>query len=127
MKNEAKANADDDRKARERADKLNEADSMLFQMDKNLKEYGDKLPADKKQPIEDAIAKLRVAHTAQDLPGIDSAMAELNTVFQAASQEMYAAAQQAQASGAQPEANTSNSKEQEVTDVDFEEVSNEKK
>ncbi|MBL0042937.1 MAG: molecular chaperone DnaK [Flavobacteriales bacterium] len=127
MKNEAKANADDDRKARERADKLNEADSMLFQMDKNLKEYGDKLPADKKQPIEDAIAKLRVAHTAQDLPGIDSAMAELNTVFQAASQEMYAAAQQAQASGAQPEANTPNSKEQEVTDVDFEEVSNEKK
>ena len=126
MKNEAKANADDDRKARERADKLNEADSMLFQMEKNMQEYGDKLPADKKQPIEDAIAKLRVAHTAQDLTGIDSAMAELNTVFQAASQEMYAAAQQAQPSGAQPEA-TSSPKEQEVTDVDFEEVSNEKK
>jgi molecular chaperone DnaK len=129
MKNEAKANADSDRQARERADKLNEADSMLFQMEKNMKEYGDKLPADKKQPIEDAIAKLRVAHSAQDLPGIDSAMGELNTVFQAASQEMYAAAQQqgAQPADAPASSNGNGAKDQEVTDVDFEEVKDEKK
>lgn len=126
MKNEAKANADADNQARERADKLNQADSMLFQMEKNMKEYGDKLPADKKQPIEDAIAKLRTAHGAQDVAGIDTAMAELNTVFQAASQEMYAAAQNAQAAGgAQP--GGEKPKDAEVTDVDFEEVKDEKK
>ena len=127
MKNEAKANAESDMKAREEADKLNQADSMLFQMEKNMKEYGDKLPADKKQPIEDAISKLRTAHGAKDLAGIDSAMAELNTVFQAASQEMYASAQQGQAGGAPANEGASGKQDQEVTDVDFEEVKDEKK
>ena len=122
MKNEAKANADSDRQLRERADKLNQADSLLFQTEKGMKEYGDKLPADKKQPIEDAIAKLRTAHQAQDMPAIDTAMAELNTIFQAASQEMYQSAQNAQGGAANEPANGSGSKDQEVTDVDFEEV-----
>ncbi len=122
MKNEAKANADSDRQLRERADKLNQADSLLFQTEKGMKEYGDKLPADKKQPIEDAIAKLRTAHQAQDMPAIDTAMAELNTIFQAASQEMYQSAQNPQGGAANEPANGSGSKDQEVTDVDFEEV-----
>ncbi len=122
MKNEAKANADSDRQLRERADKLNQADSLLFQTEKGMKEYGDKLPADKKQPIEDAIAKLRTAHQAQDMPAIDTAMAELNTIFQAASQEMYQSAQNAQSGGAAEGTNGSGTKDQEVTDVDFEEV-----
>ena len=97
MKKEAQANAEDDRKAREKADKLNQADAMIFQIDKQLKENGDKLPADKKEPIEAALAELRKAHEAQDVAAIDTAMGTLNTVFQAASQEMYNAAQQAQA------------------------------
>jgi molecular chaperone DnaK len=122
MKDEAKANADSDRQLRERADKLNQADSLLFQTEKAMKEYGDKLPADKKQPIEDAIAKLRTAHQAQDMPAIDTAMAELNTIFQAASQEMYQSAQNAQTGGAAEGTNGSGNKDQEVTDVDFEEV-----
>jgi molecular chaperone DnaK len=122
MKDEAKANADSDRQLRERADKLNQADSLLFQTEKGMKEYGDKLPADKKQPIEDAIAKLRTAHQAQDMPAIDTAMAELNTIFQAASQEMYQSAQNAQGGAASEPAGGSGTKDQEVTDVDFEEV-----
>ncbi|MBP7514145.1 MAG: molecular chaperone DnaK [Flavobacteriales bacterium] len=130
MKNEAKANADTDKAMRERVDKLNQADSMVFQMEKNMKEYGDKLPADKKEPIEAAIAKLKSAHEAQDIPAIDTAMAELNNLFNAASQEMYAAAQQAQAQGgatADNGAGAGAGKDQEVTDVDFEEVKDEKK
>ncbi|MFZ1689044.1 MAG: molecular chaperone DnaK, partial [Flavobacteriales bacterium] len=96
MKREAAANADTDRQAREKADKLNQADSLIFQVEKQMKEFGDKLPADKKGPIETALAELRKAHGAQDMAGIDTAMSQLNNVFQTASQEMYAAAQQAQ-------------------------------
>ena len=129
MKEEAQANAEADKKEKERIDKLNQADSMIFQTEKQLKDLGDKLPADKKAPIEAALNKLKEAHKAQDIAGIDAAMGELNAVFQAASQEMYNA-QNAQG-GAQPGpdfgqqagGNAGNNKQDGgVTDVDFEEV-----
>ena len=129
MKEEAQANAEADKKEKERIDKLNQADSMIFQTEKQLKDLGDKLPADKKAPIETALNKLKEAHKAQDIAGIDAAMAELNSVFQAASQEIYNA-QNAQG-GAQPGpdfgqqagGNAGNNKQDGgVTDVDFEEV-----
>ena len=126
MKREAQANADEDRKARERVDKLNAADSLVFQTEKTMKEYGDKLPADKKQPIEDALTRLKDAHKAGDAEACEKLTTELNQVFQAASQEMYNAAQQAQASGATGGAQA-NGNDQPVTDVDFEEVKDEKK
>jgi molecular chaperone DnaK len=124
MKAEAEANADADKAAKERIDKLNHADSLIFQTEKQLKEFGDKLPADKKQPIEAALEKLKSAHKAQDIAAIDAATNELNTVFQAASQEMYNASQ-AQGNpgqGAEQHNAGNNSKSDEVTDVDFEEV-----
>ena len=129
MKEEAQANAEADKMEKERIDKLNQADSMIFQTEKQLKDLGDKLPADKKAPIETALNKLKEAHKAQDIAGIDAAMAELNSVFQAASQEMYNA-QNAQG-GAQPGPNfgqqtggnaSNNKQDGGVTDVDFEEV-----
>ncbi len=127
MRDEAAANEAADKAAREKVDKLNQADSLIFQTEKQLKEFGDKLPADKKGPIEAALAKLKTAHGAQDIAGIDAATAELNTVFQAASQEMYNAQANAQPGpdgGAQggngQSANAS--QDGEVTDVDFEEV-----
>ena len=130
MKEEAEANADADKAAKEKADKINQADSLIFQTEKQLKEYGDKIPADKKKPIEDALAKLKEAHTSQDLAAIDTAMNELNTVFQAASQEMYNASQAqggpdagTQGQTADATADAGKSKDDgEVTDVDFEEV-----
>ena len=127
MKKEAEANADSDRQARERVDKLNQADSLIFQTEKQLKEFGDKIPADKKQPIEDALTKLKTAHGAQDMAGIDTAMAELNNVFSAASEEMYKAAQEAQTSGASGGAQANANSDAEVKDVDFEEVKDDKK
>ena len=131
MKDEAAANAESDRQQKEKADKINQADSLIFQTEKQLKEFGDKIPADKKQPIENALAKLKEAHKNQDVPGIDAAMAELNNVFQAASQEMYNASggqgqpgPQAGQQGNQQQGPGSNQPKQdgEVTDVDFEEV-----
>ncbi len=133
MKDEAAANADADKQAKEKIDKMNGADSLIFQTEKQLKEFGDKLPADKKAPIEAALEKLKTAHKAEDLEGIDAATTELNTVFQAASQEMYNASQQAQGEqpgGSQPgpdagQAQADQEKkagDDEVTDVDFEEV-----
>jgi molecular chaperone DnaK len=129
MKQEADANAEADKKAKEMADKVNQADSLIFQTEKQLKEFGDKLPADKKGPIEDALKKLKDAHASKDLAAIDTAMNELNTVFQAASQEMYNASQAqggptadagqgAQGNGSQGQPKNDG----EVTDVDFEEV-----
>jgi len=126
MRDEAAANEASDKAAREKVDKLNMADSLIFTTEKQLKEFGDKLPADKKAPIEEALGKLKAAHAAQDLPAIDAATAELNAVFQAASQEMY----NAQAGGAQADPNAGqqanagagNKQDGEVTDVDFEEV-----
>ena len=127
MKAEAEANAEADKKERERVDKLNQADGLIFQTEKQLKELGDKLPADKKAPIEEALAELKEAHKAQDIDKIDVSMKKLNDLFQAASQEMYN--QQGGAEGAQPgqaqaDPNAGQAKggDEEVTDVDFEEV-----
>jgi molecular chaperone DnaK len=100
MKAEAEANAEADKQEKERIDKINQADSMIFQTEKQLNEFGDKLPADKKAPIDEALAKLKEAHKSQDIAAIDTAINELNTVFHAASQEMYNA-QNAQGGGAQ--------------------------
>ena len=126
MKDEAAANAESDAKEKEKIDKLNHADSLIFQTEKQLSEFGDKLPADKKGPIEDALAKLKEAHKAQDVDGIDAATNELNTVFQAASQEMYNAQNAQGGEQAQPNAGgqqtQGGNKEGDVTDVDFEEV-----
>jgi molecular chaperone DnaK len=135
MKREASANAEEDRKAKERIDKVNAADSLIFQTEKQLKEYGDKIPGDKKAPIETALAKLKEAHKSQDLAAIDAATAELNTVFQAASQDIYNAQNAAGggAGGAQgpnfqdmnfnnPNGGQQKKKDDDVTDVDFEEV-----
>ncbi|MBK8340466.1 MAG: molecular chaperone DnaK [Flavobacteriales bacterium] len=127
MRKEAEANADADKQAREMADKLNAADSLIFQTEKQLGEFGDKIPADKKKPIEDALGRLKDAHKAQDLVAVEKMMGELNAVFQAASQEMYAAAQQAQANGGAQQNTTNTGNDSEVTDVDFEEVKDEKK
>lgn len=125
MRDEAAANADADAKEKERIEKINQADGMIFQTEKQLKEFGDKLPADKKAPIDAALAKLKEAHKAQDIPAIDAAMAELNNVFHAASQEMYNAqgAGASQHTGTQQSAgNESSNGGDNVTDVDFEEV-----
>ena len=128
MKQEAEVNAESDKKAKEEIDKLNGADNLIFQTEKQLKDFGDKLPEDKKQPIEEALAELKTAHEAKDLAAIDTSMEKLNTVFQAASQEMYAASQEAAGAegneaGPSDEGSTEDS---EVTDVDFEEVEEEK-
>ncbi|MFZ4455877.1 MAG: molecular chaperone DnaK [Bacteroidales bacterium] len=122
MKDEAAANAESDKVEKEKIDKLNQADSMIFQTEKQLTELGDKIPADKKAPIEAALTKLKDAHKAQDLAGIDAATNELNTAFHAVSQDMYNAQQQAegQPGGAQQEAPKDG--KDNVTDVDFEEV-----
>ncbi len=126
MKEEAQANAEADKKEKERIDKLNQADSMIFQTEKQLKDLGDKIPADKKAPIEAALNKLKEAHKAQDANACEAAMNELNGVFQAASQEMYNA-QGAQGAQGNAQANPnsgsqSNNGKDNVTDVDFEEV-----
>ncbi len=117
MKREAEANADADRKAKEEADTLNQADSLIFQTEKQLKEFGDKIPADKKAPIEAALAELKEAHASKNIANIQAAMEKLNTVFQAASQDMYNAAQ-----GDASTADGGATADEEVTDVDFEEV-----
>ncbi len=132
MRDEAKANEDADKKAREKAEKINTADSMIFSTEKQLKEFGDKLPSDKKSAIENALARLKDAHKNQDLAAIDSAIAGLNTVWQAASEEMYKTAQNAgpgasqsgpgQSGPQQSGGSDTKSGNDEVTDVDFEEV-----
>ena len=126
MKAEAEANAEADKREGERIAKLNQADSMIFQTEKQLKELGDKLSADKKGPIEAALEKLRTAHKEQNIEAIDAATEELNTAFHAASSEMYANAGGAQPgpdmSGAQPNANNSSQGGADITDADFEEV-----
>jgi len=127
MKKEAEANADADKKAKEEVDTINQADSLIFQTEKQLSEFGDKIPADKKQPIEDALAELKKAHEAKDIDAMKAGMEKLNTVFQAASQEMYNAQQQSQSAGDAGAESTSSTTDEEVTDVDFEEVSDEQK
>ena len=124
MKAEAEANAAADKKQKEEVDKLNQADSMIFSTEKQLKEIGDKIPADKKSTIEAAKDKLKKAHEAKDFAGIDAAMNELTAAWNAASQEMYnaAGAQQNTTGNAQQANNNSKANGDEVTDVDFEEV-----
>ena len=121
MRDEAKANEEKDKQEKERVEKVNAADSNIFATEKQLKEYGDKLPADKKAAIEDALGKLKEAHKAQDLAAIDSSIAALNAAWQAASQDIYA--QQAQAQG-QPNPGAQQGGEQtsQPEDVEFEEV-----
>ncbi|SJZ69952.1 molecular chaperone DnaK [Porphyromonas cangingivalis] len=124
MKDEAAANAEADKKEKERIDKINQADSVIFQTEKQLSELGDKIPADKKAPIEAALGKLKDAHKAQDISAIDTAMNELNTLLQAMSQEMYSQ-QGPDMSGAQPGPDAgaqSSSSKDDVQDADFEEV-----
>ncbi|MFN5830790.1 MAG: molecular chaperone DnaK, partial [Bacteroidota bacterium] len=121
MKAEAEANAENDRKAKEEADKINAADAMVFQTEKQLKEFGDKIPADKKSTIESGLTALKAAHAEKNIAGIDSAMETLNAAWQAASEDMYkAGGDQADAAGAQNASGGNNSGE--ATDVDFEEV-----
>ena len=127
MKAEAEANAAADKAEKERVDKINQADSMIFQTEKSLKDLGDKLPADKRSQIESALAKLKDAHSKQDIAAIDAAMKELETVFHAASQDMYNAQQQAGAQqgpnpGANPNPGQGGNDGNDVTDVPFEEV-----
>ncbi len=125
MKEEAEANADADQKKKDEVEKVNAADSMIFQTEKQLKEFGDKIPEEKKKPIEEALAELKTAHASKDLIAIDASMEKLNTSFQAASQDMYNASGANGADPAQPkEANDGSKKsaDEEVTDVDFEEV-----
>ena len=123
MKAEAEANADADKKEREKIDKLNQADSMVFQTKNQLNELGDKIPADKKAPIEAAVQKLEEAHKAQDLAGIDAAMAELNNAWQTASAEMYAQSGAQGAQGAQGGQQSSSQQQgDDVQDAEFEEV-----
>jgi len=127
MRDEAKANAEADNLAKTKVEKINTADSMIFTTEKQLKEFGDKLPADKKPAIEAALASLKEAHKSQDVDAIDKALAELNSVWQVASEEMYKTAQNsdpaASQSGQEQQApNNAKPGNEEVTDVDFEEV-----
>jgi molecular chaperone DnaK len=127
MKREAKENEVADKSAKERIDKLNTADSLIFQTEKQLKEFGEKIPAEKKTPIEEALNTLREAHKSEDLAAIDQATETLNTAWQAASQDMYKA-QQPGADAGQPDGQAASEpasgkgSDDEVTDVDFEEV-----
>ncbi|NLN29876.1 MAG: Hsp70 family protein, partial [Bacteroidales bacterium] len=133
MREEAKANEEADAKAREKIDKINAADSMIFSTEKQLKEFGDKLPSDKKAEIENALEKLKEAHKSQDISAIDTALASLNAVWQTASEEMYKTAQGTapgdpsqqghEHTGGQPHGGgDSKPGNDEVTDVDFEEI-----
>jgi len=126
MKKEAEINAEADRKARELADKMNEADSMIFQTEKNLREYGDKIPADKKSLLESALQKLKSAHASKDINQINDALKQMNSAWNAASQDLYQAMNQQQANSSinnsNANSNGSASGSENVTDVDYEEV-----
>jgi molecular chaperone DnaK len=125
MKNEAQMNADADRKAKEEADVVNQADSLIFQTEKNLKEFGEKIPADKKATLESALAELKAAHADKNLDKIKAAMEHLNNEFAKVSQDMYNASSAGSATNAGDTG--TNTADQEVTDVDFEEVKDDKK
>jgi molecular chaperone DnaK len=131
MKNEAKANEATDKEAKEKVEKINQADSLIFQTEKQLKEYGDKIPNDKKAPIESALTKLKEAHKSQNIAAIDAAVTEMNTAWAAASEDMYkatqAGAQPGDGNGSSPNGNGHGAKQSEgaadtVTDAEFEEV-----
>ena len=123
MKAEARANEASDKEARERVDKINQADSLIFQSEKQLKEFGDKIPGDKKGTIETALSNLKEAHKSQDLSRIDAAVADLNNAWTAASEEMYKATQGAGPQpGAGQDAGNQGAKSDNVEDAQFEEV-----
>lgn len=127
MRAEAAANADSDRQARERAEKLNQADGLIFNTEKQLKEYGDKIPADKKAAIESALSELNEAHKAQDLDAIDNATQKLNSAWQAASQDLYQASNEAGADDTAPNAGAAGGSSNtggadDVTDIEYEDV-----
>ncbi len=129
MKAEAEANAEEDKKEKERVDKINSADALIFQTEKQIKEYGDKIPEDKKAPIEEALNGLKEAHKSQNLDAIDTEMEKLNTAWTAASEDMYKATQEAEGGaqeGPNPGAEGAGAADDEVQDVDFEEVKEEK-
>ena len=127
MKKEAEANADADKTAKETADKINGADAMIFQTEKQLKEFGDKLSEDKKKPIEEALTELKSAHSSKDLGAIDSAMEKINEAWKVASEEMYKATEEAKAANRADTGQQDASNSDDVTDVDFEEVDDDKK
>jgi molecular chaperone DnaK len=131
MKQEAEANAESDRKLKEEAEKVNQADSLIFQTEKQLSEFGDKIPAEKKSVIEAALAQVKEAHTNRDMAMLDTTIATLNAAWQAASQDMYNAAEaaggNANPTGEQQQGNPEASSNGNVTDVDFEEVKEDKK
>ncbi len=135
MKQEAQANAETDKKAKETAEKLNQADSLIFQTEKQLKEYGDKLSDGNKSAINSALESLKAAHKSQDFAGIDNAMNALNNAWQAASAEMYAASGGSNAgtgapgpdAGPQGGGNASSTDSNNVSDVEYEEVNDNKK
>ena len=129
MKADAEANAEADKAAKETAEKINAADAMIFQTESQLKEFGDKLSADKKGPIESALEELKKAHESKDLAQIDAAMEKINEAWKAASEEMYKAQQDSQSAGPQPGADAGagassegEASQDDVQDVDFEEV-----
>lgn len=128
MKADAEAHAEEDKQAREKAEKINAADGLIFQTEKQMKEYGDKIPADKKAPIEEALAELKTAHQSQDIAQIDAAIEKMNTAWQAASQDIYNAQQAAQGAGetaadaGAQDASTGSGSDDAVEDVEFEEV-----
>jgi molecular chaperone DnaK len=122
MKKDAEANADADAKAKETADKLNSADAMIFQTENQLKEFGDKLSEDKKQPIEAALDDLKKAYESKDIALIEPALEKINEAWKVASEEMYKAQQEAQASSATEPQSTAQDEGDNVEDVDFEEV-----
>ena len=127
MKQEAEANAETDRKAKEEIEKINHADALIFQTEKQLKEYGEKIPADKKGAIESGLTELKEAYKNKNLVAIDAASAKLNTAWQAASEDMYKTSQNDQQQQQQPNTNPqeeTKKSDSEVTDVDFEEVKN---
>jgi molecular chaperone DnaK len=129
MKQEAEANADEDQKTKERVEKLNQADSMIFQTEKQLKEFGEKISDDKKKPVEEALEELKKVHVAQNIEGIDAAMEKINEAWKNASEEMYKAQAEGGPEGAaEPgaEASSEEATSDDVTDVEYEEVEDKK-
>ena len=125
MKQEAEANAEADAKTKEKVDKLNSADAMIFQTEKQLKEFGDKLSDDKKKPIEDALTELKKAYETKDVDLIDPALEKINEVWKSASEEMYKAQADSQQSATEDNSKKNDSAPDDVEDVDFEEVKEE--
>lgn len=131
MKAEAAANSESDKLAREKVEKLNEADNLIFQTEKQIKEFGDKLPADKKPELESALNTLKDAHKSQDVPSIDAAITSLNAIWQAATQEMYQSGQAGDPNAGQDpnaggQSGNSSNNNGDVTDVEYEEVNDKK-